>query len=118
MVLTGLRQKTETGEAPLTKGKLQFQSEGAEVFYRRIALRPIREIPASSSYLRQTTFSRSLAHDQRPERPHVNVAKRDRAVIPLQHQRLLRRLRNGERGACRARDIDVALYGLPVQEHA
>ena len=46
LVLTGLRQKTETGEAPLTKGKLQFQSEGAEVFYRRIALRPIREIPS------------------------------------------------------------------------
>jgi hypothetical protein len=45
MVLTGLRQKTETGEAPLTRGRLQFQSEGAEVFYRRIALRPIREIP-------------------------------------------------------------------------
>ena len=48
LVLTGLRQKTETGEAPLTKGKLQFQSEGAEVFYRRIALRPIREIPSPS----------------------------------------------------------------------
>ena len=47
MILTGLRQKTEAGEAPLTRGKVQFQSEGAEVFYRRIALRPIREIPAS-----------------------------------------------------------------------
>ena len=46
MILTGLRQKTENGEAPLTRGKLQLQSEGAEVFYRRIALRPIREIPS------------------------------------------------------------------------
>jgi hypothetical protein len=47
LVLTGLRQKTDGGEAPLTKGKVQFQSEGAEVFYRRIAIRPIKEIPAA-----------------------------------------------------------------------
>jgi hypothetical protein len=47
LILTGLRQKSDAGEVPLTKGKLQFQSEGAEVFYRRIDIRPIREIPAS-----------------------------------------------------------------------
>jgi hypothetical protein len=47
LILTGLRQKTDGGEVTLTKGKLQFQSEGAEVFYRRIAIRPIREIPAA-----------------------------------------------------------------------
>lgn len=47
LMLTGLRQRTDSGEAPLTKGKIQFQSEGAEVFYRRIAIRPIREIPAA-----------------------------------------------------------------------
>jgi len=46
LILTGLRQKTDAGDVPLTKGKLQFQSEGAEVFYRRIDIRPIREIPA------------------------------------------------------------------------
>jgi len=43
--LTGLRQKTDAGESPLTKGRLQFQSEAAEVFYRAIAIRPISEIP-------------------------------------------------------------------------
>jgi len=46
MKLTGLRQKTDAGETALTKGRLQFQSEAAEVFYRAIAIRPITEIPA------------------------------------------------------------------------
>jgi hypothetical protein len=31
----------------LAKGKIQFQSEGAEVFYRSIEIRPITEIPKS-----------------------------------------------------------------------
>jgi hypothetical protein len=46
MKLTRLRQKTDAGETALTKGRLQFQSEAAEVFYRAIAIRPITEIPA------------------------------------------------------------------------
>ena len=33
-------------EEPLTRGRIQLQSEGAEVFYRNIRLRPITEIPA------------------------------------------------------------------------
>jgi hypothetical protein len=45
MKLTGLRHKTDAGDAPLTKGRIQFQSEAAEVFYRAIAIRPITEIP-------------------------------------------------------------------------
>ena len=45
MKLSGLRQKTDGGETALTKGRLQFQSEAAEVFYRAIAIRPITEIP-------------------------------------------------------------------------
>ncbi len=46
LVLTGLRHKVDGKETPLTKGRLQLQSEGAEVFYRNIQIRPIREIPA------------------------------------------------------------------------
>jgi hypothetical protein len=46
MRLTGLRHKVDDQEVPLTKGKLQFQSEGAEVFYRNFVVRPISEIPA------------------------------------------------------------------------
>jgi hypothetical protein len=45
MVLTGLRHAVDGREVPLTKGRIQFQSEAAEVFYRNIAVRPIQEIP-------------------------------------------------------------------------
>lgn len=41
MVLTGLRHKVEGTEVPLTKGRIQFQSEAAEVFYRNIAIRRV-----------------------------------------------------------------------------
>ncbi len=45
MVLSGLRRRVDGRDVPLTKGRIQFQSEGAEVFYRRVAMRTIREIP-------------------------------------------------------------------------
>ena len=45
MILTGLRHKIEDRELPLTRGRIQFQSEAAEVFYRNIALRRISELP-------------------------------------------------------------------------
>ncbi len=45
MVLTGLRRKVDGRDVPLTKGRIQFQSEGAEVFYRNVAIRSIRAIP-------------------------------------------------------------------------
>ena len=45
MVLTGLRHRVDGREVPLTKGRIQFQSEAAEVFYRNIAVRRISDIP-------------------------------------------------------------------------
>jgi hypothetical protein len=45
LVLTGLRHKVDGKEVPLTKGKIQLQSEGAEVFYRKIEIRPLAKIP-------------------------------------------------------------------------
>jgi len=45
MVLTNSRRRADGKEMPLTKGKIQLQSEGAEVFYRNIAVRPISKIP-------------------------------------------------------------------------
>ena len=45
VMLSGLRHKMGDGEVPLTRGKLQFQSEAAEVFFREIAIRPIRQLP-------------------------------------------------------------------------
>jgi hypothetical protein len=46
MVLTGLRHRVDGREIPLTRGRIQFQSEAAEVFYRNIAIRSIDTIPA------------------------------------------------------------------------
>lgn len=44
--ITKSRQIIKGQEVPLTKGKIQLQSEGAEVFYRNISIRGIEEIPA------------------------------------------------------------------------
>jgi hypothetical protein len=45
MVLTNSRQIVNKKEVPLVVGKIQLQSEGAEVFYRNIQVRPINKIP-------------------------------------------------------------------------
>jgi len=45
MILTGLRHKVDGREVPLTKGRLQIQSESAEIFWRNLEVRPLSEIP-------------------------------------------------------------------------
>jgi len=45
MILYNSRQSGYSGEIPLTKGKIQIQSEGAEVFYRFIRIRQIDQLP-------------------------------------------------------------------------
>lgn len=45
MVLYHSGQADEGRVSPLTKGKLQLQSEGAEVFYKDIRIQPISRIP-------------------------------------------------------------------------
>ena len=45
MVLSNSRQPEGEGTAPLTRGKLQIQSEGAEVFFRDLEIRPVDRIP-------------------------------------------------------------------------
>ena len=45
MILYNSRQAGEGGALPLTRGKIQIQSEGAEVYYRNIRLQPIDMIP-------------------------------------------------------------------------
>ena len=47
MVLSGLRHKVGTQEVPLTKGRIQIQSEAAEIYWRNIQVRPLTEIPKS-----------------------------------------------------------------------
>lgn len=45
MVVTQLQQDTEDGRESLTAGKIQLQSEGAEIFYRDIWITPISAFP-------------------------------------------------------------------------
>lgn len=45
MVLSNLRQTVDGKEVPLVRGKIQLQSEGAEIFWRNLGLRPLKEIP-------------------------------------------------------------------------
>lgn len=47
MVLTGLRHKAGGKEVPLTKGRIQIQSEAAEIFWRNLEVRPLAELPAT-----------------------------------------------------------------------
>ena len=46
MVLYRSRQSDEGRETPLVRGKIQLQSEGAEVYYRRIQVQAIERLPA------------------------------------------------------------------------
>lgn len=45
MTLYNLRQTDGENTTPLTKGKIQIQSEGAEIFYRNISVENISRIP-------------------------------------------------------------------------
>ncbi len=47
MVILKSRRPEGDKETPLTKGKIQLQSEGAEVFYRNLQLQSIDKIPAA-----------------------------------------------------------------------
>jgi hypothetical protein len=47
MVLENSRRVVNGKEVPLTKGKIQIQTEGAEIFYRNIKVRAIQVIPAT-----------------------------------------------------------------------
>ena len=45
MVLQNSRQHTDSKENPLSKGKIQIQSEGSEIFYRNIKICSIDKLP-------------------------------------------------------------------------
>jgi hypothetical protein len=45
MVLYNLRQPEGNGDKPLTNGKIQIQSEGAEVFYRNLEVEQLSGLP-------------------------------------------------------------------------
>jgi len=45
MINTNSHLRVDGNEVPLTKGVIQLQSEGAEIYYRNIEIRPINQIP-------------------------------------------------------------------------
>jgi hypothetical protein len=45
LILTKTRHIVNGKEEPLTKGKIQIQSEGAKVFYRNIQITGIKKLP-------------------------------------------------------------------------
>jgi hypothetical protein len=45
MILENSRQLVNGKEIPLTRGRIQLQTEGAEIFYRNVKIRTIKEIP-------------------------------------------------------------------------
>ncbi len=46
LALTDARIKRDGALVPLSAGRIQIQSEGAEVYYRRIEIRPLDAFPA------------------------------------------------------------------------
>ncbi|MEN0053100.1 MAG: DUF1080 domain-containing protein [Mucilaginibacter sp.] len=51
MVLYNNRQLDNGKVIPLTKGKIQIQSEGAEVYFRNIQIQPVKQLPAELVHL-------------------------------------------------------------------
>ena len=47
MILYHCGQVDNGKVAPLVKGRIQLQSEGAEVFYKTVKIRPLSSIPMS-----------------------------------------------------------------------
>jgi hypothetical protein len=45
MKLSRLRQRSGDRQAPLRRGRIQLQSEGCEVYFRNLSIRPIRALP-------------------------------------------------------------------------
>ena len=56
MVLQNSRQLEGNKEIPLTKGKIQFESEGAEIFYRNIKICSIDKLPDNILKDRHLTY--------------------------------------------------------------
>jgi hypothetical protein len=76
MVLFNTRQKTPKGETPLTRGKIQIQSEAAEIFYRDMKIRPISAFPESIAPLTVKPEGEFIRFDP-PKPPARKAANRE-----------------------------------------
>ena len=67
MGLQQIRQERGDGTVPLKRGQIQIQSEGAELFYRQIAIRPLAVFPeaiARSAGIRHQSNDQPTDHPQ------------------------------------------------------
>lgn len=65
MGLQQIRQEMGDGTIPLKRGRIQIQSEGAELFYRQIAILPLTEFPeaiARAAGLRHPSNNQRITH--------------------------------------------------------
>jgi hypothetical protein len=67
LVLTNARRKVEGREEPLARGRLQLQSEGAEVYFRRLRLRSIKEIPPEYQQALKQPLPNTLTDDEKAQ---------------------------------------------------
>lgn len=66
MGLQQIQQDTGEGVIPLKRGRIQIQSEGAELFYRQIAIRPLSEFPKA---IARAAGLRHQPNDKRIDQP-------------------------------------------------
>jgi len=52
--IENLRHQVEDQTVPLNRGRIQLQSEGAEVYFRRLRLRSIDALPSEASFQSRT----------------------------------------------------------------
>src|SRR4029078_3090558 len=67
---------------------------------------------------REVEIEGQLPDNQRSEEAYVDVFEGNRSMVPLEHQRVLRRFGNRARGASRPVDGDIFLDHLTVEQHA
>jgi hypothetical protein len=67
MVLTNARRKVDGREEPLTRGRIQLQSEGAEVYFRRIRLRSINALPVEIQQAMKEPMPNTLNDKEKAE---------------------------------------------------
>jgi hypothetical protein len=67
LVLTNIRREIDGRVEPVTRGRIQVQCEGAEVYFRNIRLRPITEIPAEIQLAMKEPPANTLSEKEKAE---------------------------------------------------
>ncbi len=82
MVLFNTRQRSPKGDTPLTRGKIQIQSEAAEIYYRDMKIQPLTKFPESIAPLTAKPEGKPIRFNP-PKPPAQKVATpEDSATSP------------------------------------